>query len=71
MPDDEVRSSALSKLAQVVEQIPKGNVTEPYAAILTRKNSHSESDIEILLSPASIAVGGVIARVVERRKIAA
>ncbi|MGV1964143.1 NUDIX hydrolase [Agrobacterium sp. 22-222-1] len=49
MPDDKVRSSALSKLAQVTEQILKGNVGEQYAAICIRKNSQSDDDIEILL----------------------
>ncbi|WCK80120.1 hypothetical protein [Agrobacterium fabrum] len=49
MPDDKVRSSALSKLAQVTEQILKGNVGEQYAAICVREKSQSEGDIEILL----------------------
>ena len=49
MQVDKVRSSALSKLAQVTEQILKGNVGEQYAAICLRKNSESEDDIEILL----------------------
>ncbi|MCM2476800.1 NUDIX hydrolase [Rhizobium sp. CG5] len=49
MPDDKVRSSAFSKLAQVTEQILKGNVGEQYAAICIRKNSQSDDDIELLL----------------------